>query len=111
AETLPLRPGSRTWTGFEREGHPVASAERLPTVAFNNVTPGYFRAMRIPLRAGRDFSPRDSAHAEPVAIIGESVRRTFFGADDPIGARIRLNHDNREPWLRVVGVFGDVPLE
>jgi hypothetical protein len=51
----------------------------------NVVMPGYFATMRIPLRAGRDFTDRDAPGAPLVAIVGEAAARRFWPGEDPIG--------------------------
>ena len=75
------------------------------------VTPGYFTAMRIPLRGGRFFNEGDSATAPRVAILNESLARREFGSRDPIGQRVCLRCDLSSPdrpWSVVVGVVADV---
>jgi predicted permease len=109
-ETLPLHPGNQTWTGFEREGFPSGGPDKMPTVTFAHVTPGYFATMRIPVVSGREFSDHDAPKSQPVAIISEALRRRFFPNEDPLGAHIRLGTDGSEAWLTVVGVVGDVSL-
>lgn len=69
-----------------------------------DVTPGYFRALRIELLRGRAFSDADNELGLPVAILNESTARNF-GGKDPIGQRIRL--DRAGPWRVVIGVVGD----
>jgi predicted permease len=49
------------------------------------VTPGYFSTFGVPLVAGRDFSSGDAAHAAPVAIVNESMRRTFWPSGAAVG--------------------------
>ena len=67
------------------------------------VTPEYFEAMGIPLRAGRFFREGDTDDA---VIISESAARLLWPGESPIGRRIGL--DNPGSWFRVVGVAGDV---
>lgn len=73
------------------------------------VTPGYFRAMRIPILRGRDFTERDNAEAPGTLIVSNSVARRFWPRQDPIGKRIAVQ-DNPKPndWLTIVGVAEDV---
>lgn len=110
-ETLPLHPGNQFWVGFERQGYPLGSWEKMPVVAFAHVTPGYFAAMKIPILRGRGISENDTAESQPVAVISETVRQRFFAGRDPIGTRIRLGEGPDEPWVTVVGIVGDVSLE
>jgi putative ABC transport system permease protein len=71
------------------------------------VSPGYFDAMRIPLRRGRLLSARDHANAPFVAVISESFAAQRFEGIDPIGQRMHIGPANR-PWFTVVGVVADV---
>ena len=65
-------------------GHPPA--ESSTPIAF--VTPGYFRTMRIPVMAGRDFDGRDRLGAERVVIVNEAFQRRFAPGRNIVGARI-----------------------
>jgi len=75
-----------------------------------SVSPGYFRAMGVPLARGRDFDARDGSDAPGVAIVSEQFARRAWGAQEAIGRRIRLGFapPAQEPWLTVVGVAGDI---
>jgi putative ABC transport system permease protein len=73
------------------------------------VTPGYFRALGLPLLQGRSFTQRDVADSEPVAVVSTSLVSRYLAGGDPIGRRIRLGPpESQAPWLTVVGVAGDV---
>ncbi len=97
---------------------PVAVVDRPPLpdgqqleAQPNNTSPEYFEVMSIPLLEGRRFSPSDRADAPPVAIINETMARTFFPDEDPIGKKVtvvtgRTVQAGRE--MEVVGVVGDV---
>ena len=86
--------------------------EGQPTSTLNAGTPkiesGYFKTMRIPLLAGREFTSQDTAAALKVAIISERIVREYFpgGPDVALGRRVRLG-DHGE-WLTVVGVVADI---
>lgn len=54
-------------------------------VDLNQVSPGYFRTVGIPLARGRDFTPRDDANAPRVVIINEQLAQRFWPGEDPIG--------------------------
>ena len=69
----------------------------------NVVAPGFFATTGIHFLAGRDFGPRDTTNAPPVAIINQSLARAQFGETNPIGKRIPF----RRGELEVVGVVGD----
>ena len=75
----------------------------------NIVMPGYFTAMRIPLRAGRDFTDQDATGAPLVAIVGEAAARRFWPDQDPIGKRLIVNGGSRPgSTIQVVGVAQDI---
>ncbi len=67
--------------------------------------PGFFRTMGIPIVRGRDFTERDSEGAPYVAMINETLARTLWPGQDPIGRHIMFSSERRVP---VVGVAGDV---
>lgn len=74
---------------------------------FRLAQPGYFAAIGIPLRQGRDFTLADQFPAEPVAIVSEALARQTFPQQDPLGQRLKCGLD-RDVWMRIVGVAGDV---
>jgi len=84
-----------------RIGDQVLPEDQPIRIAFNNVAPGYFATLGIPLVAGRDFERRDDRGAPPVAIVSEKLARRFEG--DPVGQRIRVRNGDCE----VVGVARD----
>ena len=65
----------------------IDRANRRPAF-FKVVSPSYFDALGIKLRAGRVLSDRDTAGAPPVALINETLARREFADEDPIGHRI-----------------------
>ena len=77
---------------------------QYPEAFIRVVSDGYFRAMGIPLRAGRDFSDGDTPDAERVVIVNESLARTLWPDRDAIGQAI----GEGKRRLRVIGVVGDV---
>jgi putative ABC transport system permease protein len=60
--------------GYEAEGKPAPDPASLPQSRFHLVTPDYFKAMRIPILAGRDFTDRDDLHAPLVSVVNERLR-------------------------------------
>jgi predicted permease len=69
------------------------------------VTGDYFEAMGIPLLRGRRLDARDGASAPAVSVVNESLARTVFAGEDPIGKRIGAA--GSEHWTEIVGVVGD----
>jgi predicted permease len=93
---------------YQVEGvHSMDRPDRLPDAGFRLASSGYFETLGIPLRQGREFSPRDQFDAPFVAIISESLARQSFPNTDPIGKRIRCGLDS-DKWMTIVGVVGDV---
>ena len=74
---------------------------------FGWATPGYFRAMGIPLVQGTTFESGGSLEL-PDVILSGALARDLFGDEDPIGRRVGLAQLGRSGF-RVVGVVGDVP--
>jgi predicted permease len=64
------------------------------------VSPDYFRTMQIPLVAGRDFTPLDTAKSEPVAVVNEALADRYWPHQDAIGRRIGIS----SRAARVIGV-------
>jgi predicted permease len=89
---------------FDIEGQPK------PTLfaGMPKIEAGYFTTMGIPLRAGREFTPQDTAEAPKVAIISERIVHEYFpgGPIEALGRRVRLREDGE--WLTVVGVVADI---
>jgi len=74
------------------------------------VTPGYLRAMEIPLRKGRAIIEQDNAEAMKVALINKTMAEQLWPNEDPIGKRIKFpgNEKNPQPWRTIVGIVNDV---
>jgi putative ABC transport system permease protein len=74
------------------------------------VSPGYFRAMGIPLVRGRSFDEHDTLKSTPVAMVDESFARRFWPNRDPIGKRISFADQPKadSDWMTVVGVAGSI---
>jgi predicted permease len=104
---LPLG-GSNVLTNVEIEGQP--QPEGPVSMDRRVVTDEYFSTLGIPLRSGRAFVSGDRADAaERVAIVNEAVTRRFWPGGNALDKRLRLMLLNGPgPWLRVVGVVGDV---
>jgi putative ABC transport system permease protein len=96
---------------LEIEGRPV-SPDARPRTASVRSQPGYFRTVGIPLVKGRDFNDRDARDTPPVVIVNESLARTYFRDENPIGKRLKLElwllFGDRTPMREIVGVVADV---
>jgi predicted permease len=76
---------------------------------FTYVSPGYFGALRIPIRSGRDFQASDNARSRRVMLVNESFVRTHLGGLSPIGARLRTIAEAGYPetTYEIIGVVGN----
>ena len=73
------------------------------------ISPGYFKAMGMPLLSGREFTEADNETAPGVVVVSQSVARTLWPGKDPLGRRISMEDEPKpEDWLTVVGVVDDV---
>jgi putative ABC transport system permease protein len=106
-------PGGPLRTSAVRErGHAGPGEDvRVPS-SWTLVEPGYFRTLRIPLVAGRDFTAADRAGEQPVAIVDESTARRLWPGQEAVGKFLPSSIDpaaveDPAPTL-VIGVAGDV---
>ena len=92
------------------EGRTEPSPGQPPRLANNRVvSPGYFRALGIPLIEGRLPSTQDSTQVLPVAVINRAMAKRYWSDENPVGKRFRLQASGTPPpWLTVVGVVGDI---
>ena len=110
ASVLPLT-SSNTGTGMFVEGRPAPRPEDVPIIWFRFVSPGYFRAMEISLKAGRAITSADRTAGLPIAFINETAARRFWPNEDPVGKRFADSAprtDRPANWITVIGVVGDV---
>jgi putative ABC transport system permease protein len=71
------------------------------------ISPGYCETMSIPLLSGRLLDERDTTSAPQAALISESMAKSQFGSQNPLGKRLHVGPRDR-PWYTVVGVVADV---
>ncbi len=103
-----LLPEVANSTVFEAEGRPLPPPEQRIEYPFETVSTGYFEALGIPLVAGRTFRDSDTADAQQVVIINESLAKRDWPDQDPIGKRIRPAGGDDNSWMTVVGVIRDL---
>jgi putative ABC transport system permease protein len=82
--------------------------EAPPCAEVRTSSPGYFRAMGLPLLSGRLFDARDTQGQPPVVVINSAMARRFFPGEDPLGRRIAAGPAKEPTWMEIVGVVGDV---
>jgi predicted permease len=99
-DVLPLR-GDRSWqVSVKGQGH---EKDQYQEAFIRVVSDGYFAALGIPLKAGREYTEFDRATSEPVVMINETFARALWPGQDPIGQMI-----TQDGGRRVIGVVGDV---
>jgi predicted permease len=74
--------------------------EEQPIVEYNEVGPGYFATMGIPMLSGREFTRSDNETAVPVAVVNDVVAAQYWPSRNPLGERLRV----KGRWMTVVGV-------
>ena len=102
AARVPLSLSGRSSTGVDIEGYEPQKDEEV-TIAYNEVSDGYFETMRTPIVRGRSFSDRDTADAPAVVIVNETMARRYWAGADPVGRYMRVGKDRTQ----VVGVAKD----
>lgn len=107
-DSLPPSGGTRgrPLSSIGVEGQPRRPEGTGGMVAWRYVTPGYFRALGIPIRRGRGFNEQDRDANAYSVILSERLARQLFGNEDPIGRHALQTP--REKWFTVIGVAGDV---
>lgn len=104
AATVTPLTGNNWTVPFERADRPVPAGQRPPDVGWQSATGGFFRAMNVPLRAGRLFSAADGPQSPPVVIVSEAVEARFFPGESAVGRKVRLESTEAE----IVGVVGNI---
>src|SRR5262249_44547692 len=100
------------WTGYDDnlggmryDDRPVdPDAHARYHVASQN----YFRALGIPLLAGRFFDDHDTTQSTKVMIINQAMARRYWPNENVIGKRIGFGPENDPGWTTIVGVVGDI---
>jgi len=107
ASQVPLG-GNGDRYGFHVRGLMRPNPADDPSAERYEVTPGYFRLLHIPLRAGRLFDERDTAEAPQVMLVSAATARLLWGGASPLGAQVRVGGAEKGRWVTVIGVVGDV---
>jgi len=105
---LPLT-GLGSATSFTIVGEPEPPPGEHPVADVRAVSGDYFRAMGIPLVAGRTFTGRERGEAARVIVINEAMAERFWPGQDPIGRKVAISWSDRVVD-EVIGVVADVKL-
>ena len=88
------------------QGQYEDAKHNLPSIGhLQDITPGYFTTMGIPLLRGRGFTDADRGGQPPVAIVSQSVAKHYWPNEDALGKHIAPPWDS--PWMTVVGIVAD----
>lgn len=99
ARQTPLGYGTFSSAPIAVDGYQPAPDEQ-PSADYNQVGPGYFATIGIPLVSGREFTRADNETAAPVAIINETMAARYWAGKNPIGERLQA----KGKWMQIVGV-------
>jgi predicted permease len=78
----------------------VTGPDEDPTVDYNEVSPGYFATMGIPLAEGREFTEADNETGPLVAVVNEFMAAKYWRGRSPVGSRLQV----KGRWMQVVGI-------
>jgi putative ABC transport system permease protein len=120
--TLPGVTSAAVSIGFPLMGGPRSDDVTIPgkphdkhwTTGFDAVSEGYFSALGLRSLRGRLLSPTDVFGARRVAVVNETLVKSFFGQEDPIGHQIKFNVLDEIPevphdaYFEIVGVVSDL---
>ena len=104
SDVLPFA-GDRSWQ-VSAKGHVYPKGQYPPEPYIRMISDGYFEAAGIRLEAGREFTEQDRASSEKVVIVNQTLARTLWPGQDPIGQVV-----TQDGGRRVIGVVADVRHE
>jgi len=99
-------------SGFEVDGpvitskNPDIDPSRAPDIIYNPISANYFRTMRLPFLAGREFTTLDARGGALTVILNEAAARELFRGDTAVGEQVKF-FDKSSPWWTVIGVVAD----
>jgi predicted permease len=102
------------WTGYNENTSLNIEGKQAPPndefhARYHVASPGYFRALGIPLLHGRFFTAADKTDAPTVIIINRAMAEKYWGIEDAVGKRVTWeDHPKEKDWFTIVGVVGDV---
>ena len=107
ATDLPLTVRDRR--AFTIENPSPAAAAQSGAVSADSVVGRYFEALGVRVVRGRALSEVDTPISEPVVVVNETLAKRYWPGEEAVGRRVAWgNQRTHAPWMRVVGVIGDV---
>ncbi len=74
-------------------------------VRHKEITPSYFRTMRLHLEAGRELAESDNANSPAVVVVNQALADQYFPGEDPLGRRIKFSKPTIDgTWHTIVGI-------
>ena len=102
---LPLESNERRAFAPDAPVDPAA----MTSVAVTWTNGDFFRALGVPLKRGRFFTPDEDVNLRKVAIVSESLAVRYWPGQDAVGKRIKWGLPSTpSPWMTIVGVVGNV---
>jgi predicted permease len=101
ASTVPLLSGSNWGSGVQVQGF-VSGPDTDTHSYYNQISPGYFKTLGIPLMAGREFTRADATGAPKVAIVNEAFATKFNLGRDAVGKRMSQGSSKLD--IEIVGI-------
>jgi putative ABC transport system permease protein len=108
ANSLAVIGAPRGGSWFHRLGTPELPAPERPATFIRVVTPGYFQTLRIPVLRGREFTVADESSPTQGFIVNEAFAKQYLSDVDPLTASLTVWMQDKNPYLPVIGVVGDV---
>lgn len=103
------------WTGWDENlgGFAIEGKKPPPNQEFHaryhRASPGYFRALGVPLVAGRFFTDADTMNARQVLVVNRMMAERYWPGENVVGKRVSFEDAPKEKdWITIVGVVGDV---
>jgi predicted permease len=98
--------GNLTVEGYQPKADEYVGSSRVA------IGPGFFKAMGVPLRAGREFTDRDNTGAPKVVVVNETFAGKYFAGRNPVGGRLMIGGSNHPVFdHEIVGVAADIHVE
>jgi len=105
-----LLAGSEWDSGITIPGVEPKSGDPHVWSYFNAITPGYFEALGIPVKAGRDLNWQDWGASRRVCLVNEALVQDYLGGANAVG-RVMAQGEKVEPNMEIIGVFGNAKYE
>ncbi len=100
---LPMR--GDAGRSFAVEGQVDPGPGHRPAAHYSVACPNYFKALGVPVLAGREFTHQDTVDAPGVVVVNQAMAQKYWPKESPVGKRILFGSNT---WLTVIGVVANV---